>query len=408
MAFQKYTFKTHRLFKIAYISGGIASIADLWKTEARPYMHALQFMISLGGIVTPFIIQPFLAVSYPSVTNVTQLQVTDDSYTTNPLWLENSTYVKLSMKEAFKIDEIDPIATDSEDFTNVSDFDNHTRELNISSEMRAFGETKIQYAFIIFATVGVAASVAVFVFVATDYRNKQNKHKDNHKDHHTDINRRKISVTDNMKYILIAIIAIQSYLSAALGLKVYAFLPSFFVIQFSWTSSTASVATSGFWIGKAIARLAGVFLSTKIKQSILVPCFTLIYIASSISLMVAANSHINVLAWVITVTMGIGLSILRSSLFNITEEKITHVSGKIASLYLVFFVLGGMIDPLYTGYLMDDASPMWFVYLLIIESSLFLFLFIIVTALLWKFGKRQETGIEIEIEPMKKEEPAGT
>ena len=74
MAFQKYTFKSHSLFRIAYISGGIASIADLWKTEAQPYMHALQFMISLGGIVTPFIIQPFLAVSYPSVTNVTQRQ----------------------------------------------------------------------------------------------------------------------------------------------------------------------------------------------------------------------------------------------------------------------------------------------------------------------------------------------
>ena len=69
--------------------------------------------------------------------------------------------------------------------------------------------------------------------------------------------------------------------------------------------------------------------------------------------------------------------------------------------------LGGMIDPLYTGYLMDDVSPMWFGYLLILESSLFLFLFIIVTVLLWKFGKRQETGIEIEIEPMKEEEPAG-
>ena len=214
-------------------------------------------------------------------------------------------------------------------------------------------------------------------------------------------------MTDNMQYILIAVIAIQSYLSAAIELKVYAFFPSFFVTQFNWTSSTIYVAASGFWIGKAIARLAGVFLSTKIKQSILVPCFTLIYIASSIYLMVAANSHINVLAWIVTATMGIGLSLLRSSLFNITEEKITHVSGKIASLYLVFFVLGGMIDPLYTGYLVDDVSPKWFVYLLILESSLFLFLFIIVTALLWKFGKRRETGIEIEIEPMRKEEPAG-
>ena len=76
------------------------------------------------------------------------------------------------MKKAFKIDENGPMASNGEDLTKVSDFDNHTRELNISSEMRAFRETKIHFAFIIFAIVGVAASVAVFVFVATDYRNK--------------------------------------------------------------------------------------------------------------------------------------------------------------------------------------------------------------------------------------------
>ena len=77
------------------------------------------------------------------------------------------------MKEAFKIDEIDPMVSNGEDFTNVLDFDNHAQELNISSEMRAFGETKIHYAFIIFFIVGIAASVAVLVFVATDFRNKQ-------------------------------------------------------------------------------------------------------------------------------------------------------------------------------------------------------------------------------------------
>ena len=44
-----------------FIAGGIASIADLWRAEARPYLHALQCMISIGGIITPFIIEPFLA-----------------------------------------------------------------------------------------------------------------------------------------------------------------------------------------------------------------------------------------------------------------------------------------------------------------------------------------------------------
>ena len=168
------------------------------------------------------------------------------------------------------------------------------------------------------------------------------------------------------------------------------------MIQFEWTTSEASVATSGFWIGKAIARFAGIFLSARMKQSLMISIFSMIYILSAVSLTAAAIYRINILAWIVTATMGVGLSVLRSCLFTMTEEKITHVSGKVASLYLVFFVLGGILDPLYTGYLMDNGSAMWFTYLLFIESSLFLALFVVIKILL-KFGDQQKVGLEMEI-----------
>ena len=62
----------------------------------------------------------------------------------------------------------------------------------------------------------------------------------------------------------------------------------------------------------------------------------------------------------------------------------------------MFFVLGGILDPLYTGYLMDNNSAMWFTHLLFIESSLFLALFVVIKLLL-KFGDQQKIGLEMEI-----------
>ena len=367
------------------VAGGIASIADLWRAEARPYLHALQCMISIGGIITPFIIQPFLARGTSNNCFNNSLGKTCNSNV-----LPNSTFshtvdigsVILPMCNS----TTQPECNTACNTTNIID----------CSEVVKNGETRLQYAFIIFAVTGVAASILVIVFVILDCRNKNSSVKKSDEAETEITNSTEYGFSNKMKIVLLRITAIQSYISAALGLKVYALLPSFFVIQFGWTTSEASVATSGFWIGKAIARFTGIFLSARMKHSLMISIFSMIYILSAVSLTAAAIYRINTLAWVVTATMGVGLSVLRSCLFTMTEEKITHVSGKVASLYLVFFVLGGILDPLYTGYLMDNDSAMWFTYLLFIESSMFLALFVVIKLLL-KFGDQQKIGLEMEI-----------
>ena len=326
-------------------------------------MHALQGMISIGGIITPFIIEPFLARKTPNLGGLQNTNpngsLTESQYkSTHVLGSGNS-----NISHVFS----SPDSEDLSSFVILKGNSTARPECNgntsecfemISAEETINGETQIQYAFIIFGVTGVVASISVLGFLILDCRNKQSPERTSVIKGTEIINRTEYEFSYKIKLILLVITAIQSYLSAALGLKVYALLPSFFVIQFAWSTSEAAVATSGFWIGKAVSRFAGIFLSTKMKQSQMIPLFSMIYILSSISLTVAAIYRVNTLAWVVTATMGVGLSILRSCLFTMTEEKITHVTGKIASLYLVFFVLGGILDPLYTGYLMDDVSPM--------------------------------------------------
>ena len=152
----------------------------------------------------------------------------------------------------------------------------------------------------------------VLVFVIIDCRNKHSSVERSVETETETTNPTEYEFSNQMKILLLGITAIQSYISAALGLKVYALLPSFFVLQFGWTTSEASVATSGFWIGKAIARFTGIFLSARMKHSLMISIFSMIYILSAVSLTVAAIYRINTLAWVVTSTMGVGLSVLRS------------------------------------------------------------------------------------------------
>lgn len=384
--------------------GGIASVAELWQADARPYMHALQCVISVGGIVTPFIIQPFLAPRTQMLTTEESSHTSSDKVPSTSNFSNYSTSLDILFRNtSFKNVTLSSLPAEIFYHANSSDCLNTSKcRIKDMFTMTVQGQTRIQYAFIIFAVTGVAASFSLFVFVLSDCRNKDKVTKRATRKEVTGINRTRYSLDTNIKYTLLGIIAVQSYLTAALGLKVFALLPSFFVIEFMWSTSQASVGVSAFWIGKAVFRFLGIFLSLKMKQSVLIPLFSVIYIISAVCLTVAAIYHINPLAWVFTVAMGVGFSVLRSALFSMTEEKIAHVSGKIASLYLVFFVLGGMLDPLYTGYLMDDVSPMWFTYVLVIESGLFLLLFALAKVLLFKYGKKQEIGMEIkiEIEPM--------
>ena len=371
-------------------------------------------MLSTGGILSPIIIEPFLgrrSREYPISNggNVSFHSDVSESLQADRRVINSSQMTEISSYGLTY--SIQPCLLELEQ-SNINASNNVKRCLNTSANIFknktepslpfTFGETNIQYAFIIFAVVGILASLILFAFIITDSKErdeKQESHKLNLES--ANIKRIKYNMSNTLKYLLLFILTVQFYLVAAMCFKCYAFLPSYYILQFDWSASLASLAMSVFWIGRTVTGVVGIFLAAQFKQSILIPCFGLIYVLASVCLIIAGFKDISSLAWASSAFLGIGLSILFPSLFALTEENIVHVSGRVASLYLVSFTVGGMLDPLYTGYLMDHISPMVFVYLLFGQSLCFLILFILLKILLWKFGQRQNTGFEIEIQPMK-------
>ena len=381
-------------------------------------------MLSTGGILTPLVIEPFLAprmkrseiddgqsLSFSSdrhndsvLLRIDDLNKTDSAKIMNYSIVPHTNY--LHRNATYMLENVIPPTGTNVSFSNENSLGTNGTLLQSSGyeSTIAIGRTRIHYAFIIFAAIGISAAICLLTFIVSDcignnlkksekssFSNIEKKHS----------NRLKYMLPKKMKMILLGILTVQFYLVAAMCFKCYAFMPTFFILQFDWSVTLASLAMSLFWIGRTIVGIIGIYLVTHFKQSLLVAGFSSIYFASSVSLTISSISHINELAWVSTALLGIGFSILFPSLFALTEENITHVTGRLGSVFMGSFVTGGMLDPLYTGYLMDRASPMWFAYLLVLQSFAFLFLFIVVKVVIWRYGQRQNTGMEIEIEPMK-------
>ena len=403
-------------------SAGIAAVTYLWHAEARPFIHSLQVMLSTGGILTPLVIEPFLAprMKRSEMGYNQSLLFSSDNYNDSFLQLgddlntiENDRMVNYSSK--LHTYYLHRNATYNRDIplvrTNNSSFIENTLEANGTllpsrdyESTIVVGRTRIQYAFIIFAAIGILAAVCLLTFIVSDCMSNDLKKVEktslsNAEKKHS--KRLKYALPKKIKLILLGILTVQFYLVAAMCFKCYAFMPTFFILQFDWSVTLASLAMSLFWIGRTIMGIVGIYLVTRFKQSLLVAGFSSIYLVSSLCLSVSSMFHLNELAWVSTTLLGVGLAILFPSLFVLTEEHITHVTGRLGSVFMCSFVTGGMLDPLYTGYLMDRVSSMWFVYLLVLQSFAFILMFVVVKVVIWKYGQRQKTGMEIEIEPMK-------
>ena len=400
-------------------------MTQLWHAEARPFIHSLQVMLSTGGILTPLVIEPFLAPRMKHIENDYNQSIlfSSDSYNKyNDSFLQLGNDLDsiesskmLNYSSALPTYYFHGNATYVNDIplsrTNVSSLNEKFFETNgtllpsrDNESIIVIGRTRVQYAFIIFAAIGILAAVCLLFFIVSDCMNNDLKKVEksslsNAEKKHS--KRLKYMLPKKIKMILLGILTAQFYLVAAMCFKCYAFMPSFFILQFHWSVTLASLAMSLFWIGRTIVGIIGIYLVTRFKQSLLIAGFSSIYFAASVCLTVSSIFHLNELAWVSTTLLGVGFAILFPSLFALTEENITHVTGQLGSVFMGSLVTGGMLDPLYTGYLMDRVSPMWFVYLLVLQSFAFLLLFVVLKVVIWQYGQRQNTGMESEIEPMK-------
>jgi FHS family Na+ dependent glucose MFS transporter 1 len=112
------------------------------------------------------------------------------------------------------------------------------------------------------------------------------------------------------------------------------------------TEHTAAYLTSAFWGSFALARLFGVWVSTRAKPTTIL---SIDFAGCLVSLgLVLAFRQSDTVLWIGTILMGISLASIFPTFMTLSEERM-HVTGTIAGWFLLGAGTGGMILPWLIG-----------------------------------------------------------
>lgn len=202
-----------------------------------------------------------------------------------------------------------------------------------------------------------------------------------------------------LKILLCLLLCLLMFMYCAVEDTFSGFLATFCISHFKWAKGQASYATSTHWGAFSIGRFSGIFLVMRFKPMKLIGTYLICLIISFSVLIISSLLNIGFLFWIFIACAGFSMSVVFGSIFTWTEESIMKVSSMISSFFLISASLGLMVNPLFLGYLMEQYTPLWFVYLLFGESCICLALYLSIVFIVKScVHSKPKTGLEMEIE----------
>ncbi|CAC5395645.1 unnamed protein product [Mytilus coruscus] len=323
---------------------GNALLLHLLASEVKTYMQILHFMFAFGGIIAPLISAPFLSKDDPVESqsyNRTTWNNTDNYvFSQNTTGSQNVSHINAS--EPFYIQSNLPIGTGS--------------------------DSEVYKAYTISAVLTLLSALSFIVLYCRSDESTCPSLKSENEGHKEE----KVNGRIRVLGLIILCMIIASYTAVE---DTYAgFLVAFTVKYFDWTKARGAFATSVFWTSFAIGRFCGIFIVNLISQVKILFFYSLTIIAAFICLLVTSLYQLSEGVWIASAIVGFGMSIFFPIFFSWTEEKFFHVDGKIASLIMACACLGVIINPIILARVMD-TTPIWFGYILTVESAVLLIFF---------------------------------
>ena len=338
-----------------FFSGGNAQIATLWKKDTGPYIQAVHFCFSLGGMIAPLVARPFLA--------------TEECLHT----LENGSCSCAVYFSERSYSDVYNFSNENTTVTLISDLvKSDSSERNITTDCVAYKGTTIHYAYLISGVLMALTSVPFFLTLLLSKSAAQDGEK-------KELQRLTKTSFDKlplkMKVLLLILLSLLMCLYCGTEDTFAGFLMTYLITSLNWTKSTGTLATSMYWISFGLARLAGIFIVRLARTSTLMYIYSTSLAISFASLLISSLFRIDPLVWVSVGMVGVSFSILFASIFTWTTECVTQVAGKISAMFMASASLGVSLFPLLFGYTMKWLSPRWFVYLLLGQSVVWIILF---------------------------------
>ena len=304
-------------------------------------------MFAFGGIISPLISAPFL--SKPDIFNETSI-ILNGSNSAN----ESINYGLMSAN-----------FTDSQP-TLVS-LSGHVQ--NITLELTE--DSEFYKAYTITAVLTLTSAIPFLVLLCrsdeTTCPTSQN---------HQSEDKQAEKISNHLKIPVLVILCVVIAMYTATEDTFAGFLTTFTVKHFNWSKTKGAFATSVFWTSFAVGRFSGIFIVNLFRQVRLLYVYVMMINAAFVCLLVTSIYHIDEGIWLASAICGFGMSIFFPMFYSWVEETFFHVDGKLTALIMTCACIGVIINPIILSRVMD-TSPIWFGYMLIVESGLLLMVFLI-------------------------------
>ncbi|XP_067669498.1 sodium-dependent glucose transporter 1A-like [Haliotis asinina] len=326
-----------------FISGGMETVGNTdmvatWGSEGSMHLQFMHFALAAGATVAPLILKPFLVKS--------QLPTSSDQ-------ASNGTVFPCSTGGSHN-----PMI-----FRNTSPMHNVTTGvLPLYNQTISCPETRslIHYAYLISGLMSVTAAVP-FLMEACKTEKKSRP-----QPAQTDQLPRP-TLPPRLTYPVFIFVGLFYLFTCAAGGSYIAYLATFCVKQRGWTKYLASIITTAFWGSLCLFRLVAVVLCKFLSPLTMMNAFQVTMLMSMLMAWVSVHLDSDVGLWVSVVGTGASISTLFASGISYVDGDVMPVTGHVTTVIMIGSNIAGIVNPVVMGYLLQEVSIMWFLYLPIIE-----------------------------------------
>ncbi|OQR77553.1 sodium-dependent glucose transporter 1A-like [Tropilaelaps mercedesae] len=296
----------------------------IWKDKSGPQFQLFNLIFGVGGIITPFICEPFLSPKIQST------RPTPDPADSNAFSSLISTATSGSI---LKIDTFNRTLTTA----TIATITKATEVLR--------SESRIDIAYAIIGGVFIFNALSclfAYSLDSTDPKPDENP------------GTRQNELPMKTKYIIVTLVAVYMLIGVSDEITLSAYLSTFVVrnehLRFS--KSAGAYLSSVFWISFTASRLLVTILSLKLTPAKLIAFFHAILMVSTVSMLTFVNMS-PVAAWLGTVMVAFGLAPYfgNATIWGVQYMVLTHYH---MSFIMVSVCLGAMIPGLLIGPLIDS------------------------------------------------------
>ncbi|RUS74886.1 hypothetical protein EGW08_017351 [Elysia chlorotica] len=327
-----------------------------WEGRSDSAMQFLSFTYSLGGIVGPLLLQPFLA---PEGNDSTAAPLTFSQH-------------KVSLHTNF-------ITNGSTGFSPgaVSQEPDEVFQEGLPATLDGY-RSRIHIPYIIAGSMCIVAALP-FLLVYLRWRCKAvtGEKRGVHKVPSNKVEEDKPRKLPLRVYVmLIGLLSAFYFFYTSVDDPFSMYLSTFVVSHLSWSKESGAVVSAVYWVCSTVTKLVMVVLVRHVNASLVMLASTLGMVLSTLMFVVSSSLYAHKLVWLATALLALSQSAIFGGAFAWADSHLLRLDGRVTSCAIFFAALGAMIDPMLIGVTMKEISPMAFPYLMLMQSFITFLLFL--------------------------------